>query len=177
MTQRPHAELLEVARSVLPVFSGSRLVAMRELLGWTQGEVAEATRISPSALSQAERGETTLSAANIARVASFLQISPAAFVEQPEPQVDLIPQFRHLRRTPKREQRKAEQLVYATAQVAKVLQESVQFPEPFECDEPVDPDLPIEQARKAGRAGRSPQPGKPWAYRLMIPSVTTSLAA
>ena len=148
MTERPYAELLEVARSVSPVFAGSRLVAMRELLGCTQGEVAEATRISPSALSQAERGDTTLSAANIARVASFLQISPAAFVEQPEPQVDLIPQFRHLRRTPKREQRKAEQLVYATAQVAKVLQESVQFPEPFECDEPVDPDLPIEEAKK-----------------------------
>ena len=120
-----------MARSVSPVFSGSRLVAMRELLGWTQAEVAEATRISPSALSQAERGDTTLSAANIARVASVLEVSPATFVEQPEPQVALIPQFRHLRRTPKREQRKAEQLVYATAQVAKVLRESVQFPEPF----------------------------------------------
>ena len=56
MTQRPYAELLEVARSVSPVFAGSRLVAMRELLGWTQAEVAEATQISPSALSQAERG-------------------------------------------------------------------------------------------------------------------------
>ena len=55
---------------------------------------------APQPLSQAERGDTTLSAANIARVASFLQISPAAFVEQPEPQVALIPQFRHLRRTP-----------------------------------------------------------------------------
>ena len=143
MTQRPHAELLEVARSVLPVFSGSRLVAMRELLGWTQGEVAEATRISPSALSQAERGDTTLSAANIVLVAWLFEVSPEAFVEQPEPEVDLVPQFRHLRRTPKREQRKAEQLVYATAQVAKVLQESVQFPEPFEFSEPVDPDLPV----------------------------------
>ena len=148
MTQRPYAELLEVARSVSPVFAGSRLVAMRELLGCTQGEVAEATRISPSALSQAERGDTTLSAANIARVASFLQISPAAFVEQPEPQVALIPQFRHLRRTPKREQRKAEQLVYATAQVVKVLKKSVQFPKSFDCDEAVDPDLPIEEAKK-----------------------------
>ena len=148
MTQRPHAELLEVARRVQPVFAGTRLVAMRELLGWTQGEVAEATRISPSALSQAERGDTTLSATNIARVASFLKISPAAFVEQPEPQVALIPQFRHLRRTPKREQRKAEQLVYATAQVVKVLKKSVQFPKSFDCDEAVDPDLPIEEAKK-----------------------------
>ena len=148
VTQRPPAELLEEARSVLPVFAGSRLVAMRELLGWAQAEVAEATRISPSALGQAERGDTTLSAANIARVASFLKVSPATFVERPEPQVALIPQFRHLRRTPKREQRKAEQLVYATAQVVKVLKKSVQFPEPFDCDEPVDPDRPIEEARK-----------------------------
>ena len=148
MTQRPHAELLEVARRVQPVFAGTRLVAMRELLGWTQGEVAEATRISPSALSQAERGDTTLSAANIARVASFLQISPAAFVEQPEPQVALIPQFRHLRRTPKRRQRQAEQLVYATARVVKVLKKSVEFPKTFDCEERVDPDLPIEEAKK-----------------------------
>ena len=148
MTQRPHPELLEAARSVQPVFDGSRLVAMRELLGWTQGEVAERTGISPSALSQAERGDTTLSASNIVSVAEFLGVSPEAFVEQPEPRVDLVPQFRHLRRTPKREQRKAEQLVYATAQVAKVLQQSVQFPEPFECDEAVDPDLPIEEAKK-----------------------------
>jgi len=148
VTQRPSAELLEMARSVSPVFSGSRLVAMRELLGRTQGDVAAATGISPSALSQAERGDTTLSAANIVRVASFLEVPPAAFVEQPEPRVDLAPQFRHLRRTPKREQLKAKQLVYATAQVAKVLQEYVQFPEPFECDEAVDPDLPIEEAKK-----------------------------
>ena len=148
MTLRSPTDLLEVARSVLPVFAGSRLVAMRELVGRTQAEVAEATGISPSALSQAERGDTTLSAANIALVASLFKVSPEAFVEQPEPEVDLVPQFRHLRRTPKREQRKAEQLVYATAQVANVLQESVQFPEPFECDEPVDPDRPIEEARK-----------------------------
>ena len=137
-----------MARSVSPVFSGSRLVAMRELLGWTQAEVAEATRISPSALGQAERGDTTLSAANIARVASVLEVSPTTFVEQPEPQVDLIPQFRHLRRTPKRRQRQAKQLVYATAQVVKVLKKSVEFPKTFDCEESVDPDLPIDEARK-----------------------------
>ena len=145
---RPPAELLEVARSVSPVFGGSRLIAMRELLGWTQAEVAEATEISASALSQAERGDTTLSAANIARIASVLEIPPSAFVERPAPHVDLIPQFRHLRRTPMRQQRKSVQFVFATAQVAKVLQEFVQFPEPFELDEPVDPDLPIKEARK-----------------------------
>ncbi len=148
MTQRPYAELLEVARRVQPVFAGSRLVAMRELLGWTQGEVAEETKISPSALSQAERGDTTLSASNIVRVAEFLGVSPEAFVDQPAPRVDLVPQFRHLRRTPRRERRKAERFVYATAQVAKVLQESVRFPKLFDCDEAVDPDLPIEEAKK-----------------------------
>ena len=145
MTQRPYAELLEVARSVSPVFAGSRLVAMRELLGWTQAEVAEATEISPSALSQAERGDTTLSAANIVLVSMLFKVSPEAFVEQPEPEVDLVPQFRHLRRTPKRDQRKAERLVYATAQVAKVLRESVQFPEPLKFESRVDPDRPAEE--------------------------------
>ena len=144
MTQRPYAELLEVARSAQPVFAGSRLVAMRELLGMAQGEVAEATKISPSALSQAERGDTTLSAPNIVRVAELFGVSPEAFVDQPEPRVDLVPQFRHLRRTPKREQRKAEQLVYATARVAEALKEYVKFPEPFKFASPVDPDRPAE---------------------------------
>ena len=145
MTQRPYAELLEVARSVSPVFAGSRLVAMRELLGWTQAEVAEATEISPSALSQAERGDTTLSAANIVLVSTLFEVSPEAFVGQPEPHVALVPQFRHLRRTPRRKRRIAEQLVYATAQVAKVLQKSVQFPEPFELNLRVDPDRPAAE--------------------------------
>ena len=145
MTQRPPAELLEVARSVSPVFAGSRLVAMRELLGLTQFELAKAAGVSPSALSQAERGDTTLSAARIARIASLFEVSPEAFIEQPEPPVDLIPQFRHLRRTPKRKRRIAEQLVYATAQVAKVLQKSVQFPEPFELNLRIDPDRPAEE--------------------------------
>ena len=68
-------------------------------------------------------------------------------MSSPEPQVALIPQFRHLRRTPKREQRKAEQLVYATAQVARVLQESVQFPKQFKFKfKPrVDPDRPAAE--------------------------------
>lgn len=136
-----------MARSVSPVFSGSRLVAMRELLGRTQGDVAAATGISPSALSQAERGDTTLSAANIVRVASFLEVPPAAFGEQPEPQVALIPQFRHLRRTPKRDRLKAERFVYATAQVTRVLRESVQFPKRFKfrLKPGVDPDRPVAE--------------------------------
>ena len=136
-------DLMAAARRVLPVFSGSQLVAMRELLGWTQAEVAEATEISASALSQAERGETTLSAANIVQVASLFEVSPEVFVEQPEPPVDLVPQFRHLRRTPRREQLRAERLVYATTRVVRVLQESVQFPEPFEFHSDVNPDQPI----------------------------------
>ena len=137
------SDLMAAARRVLPVFSGTQLVAMRELLGWTQAEVAEATEISASALSQAERGETTLSAANIVQVASLFEVSPEVFVEQPEPPVDLVPQFRHLRRTPRREQLRAERLVYATTRVVRVLQESVQFPEPFEFHSDVNPDQPI----------------------------------
>lgn len=144
MKQPQNVELLAAARNVLPVLSGSRLVAMRELLGHTQAHVAAATGISPSALSQAERGETTLSATNVARISSLFGVSPESFIEFPEPQVDLAPQFRHLRSTPKREQRRAEQLVYATARVVNTLQEYVQFPKPFEFDSPVDPDRQIE---------------------------------
>ena len=139
------SDQMAAARRILPVFAGTRLVAMRELLGWTQAEVAEFTGISASALSQAERGDTTLSAANVVEVASLFGVSPDAFVEQPAPKVDLEPQFRHQRRTPKRDRLRAERLVYATARVVRVLQESVEFPEPFEFDMAVDPDLPIEE--------------------------------
>ena len=135
---------MAAARRVSPVFAGSRLVAIRELLGQTQAEVAEATGISSSALSQAERGDTTLSAARIALAASYLGVSPEAFALQPEPRVALQPQFRHLRRTPRREQRKAERLVHATAQVARVLREAVRFPETFDFRCPISPDRPIE---------------------------------
>ena len=136
---------MAAARRVLPVFSGSRLIAMRELLGRTQAEAAAATGISPSALSQAERGDTRLSAANVAVVASYFGVAPEAFAEQPEPRIALKPQFRHLRRTPRAEQFKAERLVQATAQVAKALREAVLFPDPFEFASSVDPDLPIPE--------------------------------
>lgn len=140
-----HEELASAARRVLPVFSGPRLIAMRELLGWTQAEVAAATGISPSALSQAERGDTRLSAANVTVVAAFLGVAPEAFAEQPEPHIALKPQFRHLRRTPRVERCKAERLVQATAQVAKALREAVRFPDPFDFASGVDPDLAISE--------------------------------
>lgn len=133
------------ARRVAPVFSGSRLVALRELRGETQAAVAAAAGITASALSQAERGDTALSAANIAKVALFFGVSPAAFAERSEPDIEMRPQFRHLRRTPVREQRKAVQFVLATARVANVLRDQVEFPaEPFSCSYAVSPDKGIE---------------------------------
>ena len=135
---------LTAARRVLPVFDGSRLVANRELLGLTQAEVAEATGISAPALSQAERCETKLSAANVALVAHFFGVSPSAFAKRQEPSWGMKPQFRHLRRTPVREQRKAERFVFATARVASILRERVEFPEPFSFTYPIDPEQPIE---------------------------------
>ena len=114
----PTAEIEAIqaaARRVAPVFSGSRLVALRELRGETQAAVAAAAGITASALSQAERGDTTLSAVNIAKVAQFFKVSPAAFAERREPELEMQPQFRHLRRTSSREQRKAERFVLATS--------------------------------------------------------------
>lgn len=140
------SDQLAAARRVLPVFAGSRLVAVRELLGQTQAEVAEATGISPSALSQAERGDTTLSAASIAQVAAHLGVSPEAFAERRDLELQMKPQFRHLRRTPVREQRKAERFVLAAAQVADLLRDRVEFPsEPFSFDHQVDPELPVDE--------------------------------
>lgn len=118
---------------------------MRELLGMTQADVAAAAGITSSAVSQAERGATTLSAANLARVASAMGVSPYAFAERPEQRIDLAPQFRHLRRTPIREQRRARRLVRAAAQIAAMLRESVDFPEPLSVAHPVPPDQPMSE--------------------------------
>lgn len=162
------SELVDAARRVLPVFSGGRLVAMRELLGHTQQQVAAAARITASALSQAERDRTTPSAANLARLSMVLGVNPDAFAERTEPDVALAPQFRHLRRTPKREQNRAGQLVRATVSVAEVLRSEVEFPAPFEFAHHVDPDasLPaiaasIEEAAAKSRDALGLSPAEP----------------
>ncbi|MDE0699219.1 MAG: XRE family transcriptional regulator [Acidimicrobiaceae bacterium] len=136
------------ARRVAPVFSGRSLVALRELRGETQAAVAEVAGITASALSQAERGHTTLSVGNIARLAQYFKVSPAAFTERRELELQMQPQFRHLRSTSVREQRKAERFVIATAQTASILRDLVDSPEPFSFTYPVDPELPIDEVKK-----------------------------
>ena len=132
------------ARRVAPVFSGPRLVALRELRGMTQAAVAAEAGITASALSQAERGHTALSAANIARVAQLFEVTPDAFADRPEPDLQMKPQFRRLRQTPAREQRKARRFVVATAVVASILRDQVEFPKPFMFQYPIDPERRIE---------------------------------
>ena len=151
---------IAAARAVVPVFSGGRLAAIRELLGMTQVEVANKTGLTPSALSQAERGGTTLSAMNIARVASVLDVMPEAFAERADPVLALRAQFRHLRRTSVRERRMAEQFILGAAAVASILRDEVRFPtEPFGFTCAVDPDRPIgevaEQVEDAAAQARS----------------------
>ena len=141
----PERETIEAAaRRVAPVFSGQRLVALRELRGDTQAALAAATGITASALSQAERGETALSAVNIAKVAEIFEVNPDAFVEVMEPDLEMKPQFRHLRRTSIREQRKAERFCSATARVASLLRHWVIFPEPFSFTYGVNPEMQID---------------------------------
>lgn len=145
MPPAPEIEAIEkAARRVAPVFSGPRLVALRELRGVTQAAVAAAAGITASALSQAERDKTALSAVNIAKVAQFFEVSPDAFSERHEPDLEMQPQFRHLRRTSVREQRKAERFVLATARVASILHDRVQFPQPFMFTHPINPQRQIE---------------------------------
>ena len=135
--------IAKAARRVVPVFSGERLMALRELHGMSQAAVAEAAGITPSALSQAERGNTTLKPPNIAKVARLFGVMPDAFAERPEPDFAMEPQFRHLRRTPTRERRRSERFIRAAALVAANLRSEVRFPEVFEFTHDVDPDKPV----------------------------------
>ena len=147
----------EAARRVAPIFSGAHLTALRELRGETQAGTAAAADITASALSQAERGSTALSASNIAKIAEHFEVSPDAFAERREPRAEMEPQFRHLRRTPARERRKADRFIRAAARVASALRDQVEFPEPFSLTCPVDPERQIDEVcedveRAAARA-------------------------
>lgn len=135
----------EAARRVAPIFSGAHLTALRELRGETQAGTAAAAGITASALSQAERGRTALSAANIAKIARYFEVSPGALAERREPRVEMEPQFRHLRRTPVRDRRKADRFIRAAARVASVLRDEVEFPEPFSLTWAIDPERHIDE--------------------------------
>ncbi len=161
-------ELVDDARRVLPVFDATRLGALRDLHGWDQADVADAVGITASALSQAENGATTPSATNLARLALIYSVEASAFAQRPQRTIALEPQFRHLRRTSKREQRKAEQFVYAIVDVATILRQEVDFPEPFKLSIPIDPDAPmglvatdIEHAAEQTRAAFGIAPLEP----------------
>ncbi len=135
--------VVEEARGVLPLFSANRLLALRELDGRTQSQLARDAEVTPSALSQTERGLTTPTASNLARLAIQLGVQPAAFADRVESTTAMQPQFRHLRRTPKKTRRQAEQLAYATAAVAEVLRRRVEFPSAFGSSAPIEPDAMI----------------------------------
>ena len=133
-------ELHERAQRVVPVFDSDRLLAARELIGGVQAEIAKAAGITPSALSQAERGLSTPTASTLVRLADVLEVPVTAFCRRPGSSSDLNPQFRHLRRTPHRERRRALRLVEATDAIVNVLASRVQLPRPFAFERRVDPE-------------------------------------
>lgn len=135
---------LQRALGAAPVFDGGRLRATRELIGASQGEIAEQVGITPSALSQLERNVSRPSARTLALLAQILDVSVDAFARRPEPRHDLAPQFRHLRRTSKRDQRKAQRFVEATEAILRVLASRVDLPSPFEFTQSIDPEQPAE---------------------------------
>jgi len=136
--------MLPRAQRVVPVFDGDRLLAIRELIGGVQAEIAKAADITPSALSQAERGLSNPTAATLARLAEVLEVPVEAFSRRPGATSDLNPQFRHLRRTPQRERRRALRLVEATDAILTALATRVRLPEAFGFEHSLDPGQSIE---------------------------------
>ncbi len=137
-------EMLARAQRAVPVFDGERLRALRELLGAVQADIAEQADITPSALSQAERGVSNPTAATLIRLAEALDVPVEAFSRRPGSNSDLNPQFRHLRRTPQRERRRALRFVEATDAMLRVLASRVQLPDPFTFESRVHPDDSID---------------------------------
>lgn len=137
-------ELIARAQRVVPVFDGERIRAIRELIGGVQADIAKQAGITPSALSQAERGVSNPSAATLLRIAQVLEVPVEALARRPASSRDLNPQFRHLRRTSQREKKRALRLVEATDAVIRTLSARVQLPDPFSYEHSVHPDYPID---------------------------------
>lgn len=136
---------LDRAQRVAPVFDSRRLLAVRELIGGIQKEIAVEAGITPSALSQAERGLSKPTAATLSRLADVLGVPVEAFSSRPEPTTGLPPQFRHLSRTPQKERKRAARLVEAAGAIADVVRSRVDLPAPFEFQRAIDPRSHVEE--------------------------------
>lgn len=137
---------LQRARRIAPVFSGEQLRRLRELQRIPQKELASRVGITASALSQAESNDTKPTPENLVKLADELGVHIEAFASKPSTQPLPNPLFRHLRRTPLAERRRAMRFVQVIAEVVKNLGSRVELPQLVHIPSSVDPGAPAQEA-------------------------------
>jgi len=143
-------------------FNGERLTMARQLAGLKKSHLASLIEMSPASVTAWESGVKQPNRATVAKLALALRVEPQFFGGGAPPRVNK-PHFRSLRSTPQIAQDEAEAYGRFVAEVAGMLENAVEFPEPLLPDLPVDPDersmTPEEAARGArGFFGVAPGP-------------------
>lgn len=111
-------------------FDPARFLQARRLAGQTKRAVAEALRVSPTAVSQWESGVTAPRPDHMGRLADFLDV-PVSFLTVGRPYARLeadAAHFRSLRSTPARERDKAIAFTEQVWELTFALEKRVQFP-------------------------------------------------
>lgn len=124
-------EPMEDVRAVADAFDPTRLTQARHLAGATKRSVAEALRISPTAVGQWESGATRPRPDHIEPLASLLGVPPDFFsAGRPYARVQVSDtHFRSLRSTPAKDRNKAIAFVEQTWEVVHALEKRVRLPE------------------------------------------------
>jgi Zn-dependent peptidase ImmA (M78 family)/transcriptional regulator with XRE-family HTH domain len=108
-----------------PAFQRARLRLARELMGWSQAQLATKLKVTPAALSQFESGSTRPSTDTVARLSTILRV-PVDFFSEPLTETH-EGFFRSLRRTSVTDRRKARAIGYVAHDLASHARSAGQF--------------------------------------------------
>jgi len=129
---------------VASVFDATRLTLARQLAGLKKNQLADLVDMTPASVSAWENGTKKPSAAAVGKLAMALQVQPAFFT--PPDETTLMPSpphFRSLRSTSQLAQDQASAYGRLVAEVARLLERSVEFP-------PIDiPSFPVSATEES----------------------------
>ncbi len=125
----------------------------RQLAGLKKTRLAELIEMSPASVTGWESGAKQPNRATVAKLALALGVQPQFFSGGPPPRVS-TPHFRSLRSTPQVAQDEAEAYGRFVAEVAGLLEASVEFPQLLLPDIPVEHDE-VGGAERAAREARA----------------------
>lgn len=135
------------------MFNGGRLTMARQLSGLKKSHLASMVGMSPASVTSWENGSKQPNRQTVAKLAFALKVEPHFFRGGTPVSTDK-PHFRSLRSTPQIARDKAEAYGQFVAEIASMLENTVEFPAVSLPEIPVDPDAPAMTPEDAARATR-----------------------